>query len=481
VAALDGSSPHEWKGNDINTTLRELCDALTAAAALLDADGAVVYSNPVFEAFNDGEACPDDKPWVDWMVVEEEQALARHAFVDVVTGRVDVEQVAARIHTFDGDMVWTLVAVGHAKASRKVLVLGQASSKTSFEQRQLQDLRYALDQSAIVAITNQKGTIQYVNDRFCEISKYAREELLGQDHRLLNSGYHTKDTIRDLWRTIARGNTWRGEFRNRAKDGSLYWVDTTIVPFLNDKGKPYQYLAIRYDITERKSVEQQLMQQRTLARLGEMAAVIAHEVKNPLAGIYGALQIIGGRMDESTVEHKILQDAQERLHDLSTSLEELLDFARPRQLHMDEIDVAELVYDTTRLVKAMPEFVEAGVEVSCSACDATGDAQALRETFLNLALNGLQATAGKGHLSIMLQEHSTSYTLEFRDNGPGIPAEKRTRVFEPFFSTKIRGTGLGLATVRRTIERHGGTVELECPETGGTIFRLVLPLNPRHT
>ena len=123
---------------------------------------------------------------------------------------------------------------------------------------ELSAYKYAVDQSSIVSVTDTKGIIVHVNDSFCRISKYNREELIGQDHRIINSSYHTRQFINDLWTTIAGGKIWKGELKNKAKDGSYYWLDTTIVPSLNEEGKPYQYIAIRYDITQQKHEEDRL-------------------------------------------------------------------------------------------------------------------------------------------------------------------------------------------------------------------------------
>jgi PAS domain S-box-containing protein len=353
--------------------------------------------------------------------------------------------------------------------------LSSADARGADRLKELEDLRYALDQSAIVAITDVTGIIRYANDKFCEISKYPRVALIGQDHRILNSGHHPKEYIRELWRTIASGAVWRGELRNRASDGSIYWVDTTIVPFLNERGKPYQYLAIRYDVTARKMAEEQLINQAALARLGEMVAVVAHEVRNPLAGLRGVLQILSQRLEPQRGEHPIVLEMIKRLDGLNARVNDLLLYAKPRTPRIEAVPLLPLLESTSALLNRDPALVSTAIDVRGDSVACLGDAELLREVVLNLLLNAAQAMEGRGTVQVAIAG-GARVTVDITDTGPGIPTDVAPRIFEPFFTTKRAGTGLGLAIVRRLLELQNGEVSIRSTSPAGTTIRVTLPL-----
>ena len=338
----------------------------------------------------------------------------------------------------------------------------------------LEELRYALDQAAIVALTDHRGVITHVNDKFCEISKYSREELLGQDHRIVNSAHHPKDFMRTLWRTIARGGVWRGEIRNRAKDGTLYWMDTTIVPFLDERGQPRQYLAIRTDITQRKTAEARLTEQAALAQLGELAAVVAHEVRNPLAGLRGTLEVLRPRIATSSRDRDVIQVMIERIDTLNAKVNDILRFARPRMPAPRPVNVGEIIKEAVETAGASfgpdrPHISIAGPEIV-----VRGDPEMLRAALVNLVLNACQA--GSTVVDIRTSSDAKVCRIEVLDNGCGIPLDVIAHMFEAFYTTKKAGTGLGLPIVKRLVELQGGAVSLKPRAVGGTVAEVTLPL-----
>ncbi len=357
----------------------------------------------------------------------------------------------------------------------RTVSMSRGQTMAELANKQLADIKYALDQAAIVATTDVKGRITYANDRFCEISGYSREELLGQDHRILNSGLHPKSLIQDLWHTIANGRVWHGELRNRAKDGHLYWVDTTIVPFLDERGKPYQYTAIRSDITARKAAEELLREQAALARVGQMAAVVAHEVKNPLAGIKGVMQVLMKRRPSNDPELVVMADVIGRIDALNELIQDLLLFARPKPLRMQTLELRALVEQSVDTLKHDPIGLDVDVTLDMPPINHYGDPELLRAVFLNLLLNAAQAMDGRGRIQVRGIPVDGGVRFIVTDNGPGVPPDVRDRIFEPFFTTKSRGGGLGLPIARRTIELHGGTLALTCPASGGTEITIDLP------
>lgn len=365
--------------------------------------------------------------------------------------------------------------------------------------KELADIKFALDQSTIVAITDQRGIISYVNDEFCRISKYSREELLGQDHRIINSRYHPEEFIRTLWTTIAAGGVWKGEIRNRAKDGSIYWVDTTIVPFLDSEGKPYQYVAVRHDITQRKRAEEEILRQAAelqraaqLSFVGELAAGLAHEIKNPLAGIQGAVDILIRRRDKNDPEREALEGMKHEVQRIDQTVRALLDRARPRLVSVSANSLTDIVGRAVNLARAQSsgaaqdQGIDIQFEPPADPITVSLDPAQIEDAVLNLIINAIEAvdSDGGGEVKIRVARSQTdseegfeeAAIVEIVDDGRGIREEDLNRIFNPFFTTREAGTGLGLPAVRRIARAHGGRVEVKSELGHGSTFTLHLPI-----
>ena len=256
------------------------------------------------------------------------------------------------------------------------------------------------------------------------------------------------------------------ETRHRTKQGDIRTVLVTVQE-IEPSGQPVLHCIFR-DVT-------QLHEQAALARLGEMAAVVAHEVKNPLAGVRGAIQVIGGRLPPGGRDAAAIHEIIARIDALDELMKDLLLFARPPQARPAPVDVVALAQETSMLLSEDPTARDVRVEVDGSAPAVMADAKLLSIVLLNLLLNAVHAMQQQGtiHISVSADDHTCRIAVA--DMGPGIPPDVRERIFTPFFTTKSRGTGLGLSTAKRLIEAHHGRIYVECPPGGGTIVTIELP------
>ncbi|WP_144547133.1 PAS domain S-box protein [Bacillus sp. X1(2014)] len=338
------------------------------------------------------------------------------------------------------------------------------------------DIKFALDQSSIVAFTDAKGVITSVNEKFCEISKYSREEILGRDHNILNSGFHSKEFFKDLWKTIGSGNVWKGEIRNKAKDGTYYWVDTTIVPFLNDQGRPYQYLAIRNDITERKKTEEVLHRQDKLAAVGQLAAGVAHEIRNPLTSMKGYAEFL--QLDEKDPERiEFLSIILDEIERVNTIVEDFMVLAKPKEVELEEKNVVPVIKNVISLLEfeARKKNVRLTFDCNQEIIQIECDENRLKQVFLNFIKNGIEAMPNGGELHVKTIIHDNNVQISIQDTGVGISKEKLKKLGEPFYTTKKNGNGLGLMVSFKIIESHNGKVFVESEPNKGTTFNILLP------
>ncbi len=389
-----------------------------------------------------------------------------------------------------------VVYIIHAVEDVTDLMLAEEERKKHEEEnarilKDLSDLKYAIDQSSIVGITDQRGIILDANENFCRISGYERDELIGSSHFIINSGYHPKSYFQEMWRTIASGKVWKGEIKNRAKGGKEYWVETTIVPFLNEMGKPYQYFAIRTETTDKKNAEEQLYRsnEQLLAvnkELESFSYSVSHDLRAPLRAINGYTTILkedyASVLDEEG--NRILSVITNSAIVMGQLIDELLAFSRlgKQKLVRVELDVEPIVQTIVSELKDVYRGIEFKLSTNISA-KLFADNTMIKLVVTNLISNAIKYSSKKAEPSIRvsckLENGETIFAVE--DNGAGFDMKYYNKLFGVFqrlhSNTDFEGTGVGLAIVERIINKHGGKVWAESILDQGSTFFFSLPNN----
>lgn len=349
--------------------------------------------------------------------------------------------------------------------------------------REISDYKHALDESAIIAITDQKGVITHVNNNFCKISKYSYDELIGEDHRIINSGHHSKEFIKSLWTTIATGNIWKGELKNKAKDNSFYWVDTTIVPFLNEYGKPYQYVAIRSDITKRKNGEEELNRYANTLEIAnrqlvDFTNIVSHNLRGPMVNISKFLQFLK-EADDKEEQKELIENMTTTINHLNGVFEELIETVQVKQdteIKLDDIVLKEAINKVLIGFEIQTKLHKAEIRFDFDEAPVIRyPHKYLDSLLLNLISNALKYKSPKRNpiITIKTEEKNENIILSVSDNGLGIDLDRhKDNLFKirQTFHDHPEAKGFGLFMTKTQIEAMGGNIWAESSVGQGTTF-----------
>jgi polar amino acid transport system substrate-binding protein len=392
-----------------------------------------------------------------------------------------LEQLTDAVHAFEATMT----------------ISNQRQKKLQGALRELDQQKFALDQHAIVAITDVKGDIIYSNESFCTISGYSEAELQGQNHRMLNSGFHDKSVFTEMYKTISKGNVWHGQLCNRNKSGQLYWVDTTIAPFLDDSGKPIRYIAIRTDITSNKENEIALLKSKEAADealkvKSEFLATMSHEIRTPMNGVLGMLNLLlkMSLNDEQLHRAKLAKTSAKALLNL---IDDILDFSRidagKLSLESIDFDIRDLLseFSESMALKSQQKGVELIIDTLAIAEPMVkGDSNRITQILTNLVGNAIKFTdEGEIVITASLKDDPNGGQIlhcSIRDTGIGIAQDRLDQLFNMFTQAdssttrKYGGTGLGLAIAKQLCVLMGGAISATSTVGQGSIFEFYILL-----
>ena len=367
---------------------------------------------------------------------------------------------------------------------------------------QFEEIYSIINNHSMVEVTDIEGNIIFANKKFCDISQYSEQELIGQNHRIIKSGFHTKEFYKDLWSTITSGKTWHGELKNKAKDGSYFWNKQTIMPRFDNKKTICGYISIGTDITTEKElsekltkIEDSLVQQNKnlqekikrksdeiikkekLSMLGTMASRLAHDLKNPLTVVKAYSDILSKQLeDKMNYEMKMkVSKLKSSIADMSNIIEDVLDFSRTVELDLQKNSIFKILMTALENVDKPKQI---NVNINYSDIQIICDSKKIEAVFSNLLSNSIQALEEIGEINVRITEEKNHVLITVEDTGPGILEDDMPRIFEPLFTTKQKGTGLGLSICKNIINLHGGDIIVK---NAPTTFIVTIPKNIKKT
>lgn len=332
-----------------------------------------------------------------------------------------------------------------------------------------------------IVIADRAGIIEYVNPAFTRMTGYAQDEAVGQHTRLLKSGHHDAAFYEVLWRTVLNGAVWNGTLINRKKDGTLYTEEATITPVSIAGGPLTHFIAIKRDVTVQRRLEEIASRSERLGLIGELASSVAHDLANVLTPVVSGVAYLQSDEGSSEERAECLTEVAESATHAAAMVRQLVDFARGGHGLRAPIDTSRLLRS---YVEQLKRTAVAGVTIEGHVPDDLpalhADGLQLYQVLLNLCVNASDAMPGGGTISIeaaaVAHPEASFVELSVKDSGQGIPDAVLPRIFEAFFTTKPvgKGTGLGLATVKRIAEAHGGTVRVQTTGGVGSTFTVAL-------
>jgi len=389
-----------------------------------------------------------------------------------------------------------LIVARFEKQSKRMVALADEESVELA--REMAFLKQAIDEHAIVSGTDKAGRINTVNQQFCDISGFSKEELMGQNHRMLKSDEHPKSLYETMWKTIASGQIWHGEVKNFKKGGGFYWVKATIVPFLDLKGKPFKYISIRTDITKVKEQEQELEAalieaKAATAAKSDFLANMSHEIRTPMNAILG-MSYLALQTDLSLKQRGYVDKVHGSAKGLLGIINDILDFSK---IEANKMEIEEVPFSLDEVVNnlltvATLNAQQKGLDLEVHVEDGTpshlmGDPLRLGQVLLNLVNNAIKFTeAGEVALFVKATKRTdTNLVLQFevKDTGIGLSKEQQEKLFRSFSQAdssttrKYGGTGLGLSIAKKLTELMGGEIWVKSEAGQGSQFFFTAQLN----